>query len=340
MSLNSFIIRSVIHSMVDTIQTIQNTNIANHLFSNYKNILNKNKKNIPYIDSASIPLGKNQDFCTFGKGITKYSNEPFSWIVVCDGHGVDANGDCVSIDYMKQLDWDFYLSNYTSNVVDMINIGMYIKRPDLLTAYNCGTTLSLARIFNNRCELWNVGDSHTLLFIDNQISYINTPHTYENPKERIRLKGVIDDAVYTWTTNVINDNSIIMEKRIGICFKHPFFQNEYISIVPTMCIGHGQLTGLEPEYNVVHFDNEKQHVRVVVFSDGFGDMNVISCDKDLRDLNTMNATQLAKKAERRWKQTWRVLKNKDDLHLYDLNSFPPSEYDDISVAVWDNDMQI
>lgn len=322
MSSNSFIIiQSIINSIVDCIS--------------YNSNYNDKKKRV-YVDSACLPLGKNQDFCKWGEGVTSYSNEHFYYIVVCDGHGVDNNGNCICIDYLRTLDWDYYMSTYSSYVVDIINDHMYINCPETLTAYRCGTTLSLARIYKNRCELWNIGDSQSIVFIDNEICYINPCHTYENPDERNRLIGIVDDVVCTYKPCIVDNKSIIVEKCYGVCFTHPERKEEYVCLVPSMCIGHGGLTGFKPEYKVICFNNEKQHVRIVLFSDGFGDMNILYCKEDLNDLQKMTAEELASKAEKRWRQTWRVLKNRNDLTLYDLNSFPLNDYDDISIAVWDN----
>lgn len=325
MSYNSFlqISSSIVHSIIDSV--VRNADVNDD-----------NKKKSIYVDCACLPLGKNQDFCKYGEGITQFSNEHFYYIVVCDGHGVDNNGNCICIDYLRTLDWDFYMSTYHSSVVNMINIDMYDKCPETFDAYHCGTTLTLARIYKNRCELWNVGDSQSIVFIHNDICYMNPCHTYENQDEQKRLKGMINDVVCMWKPTVVDDKSIVLEKSYGVCFNHPKQKGEYVCIVPTMCIGHGGITGFSPDYKVILFDGETQHVRIVLFSDGFGDMNLLSRKEDLDDLQKMTALELANKAEKRWRQTWRVLKNRDDLSSYDLNSFPPDDYDDISVAVWDN----
>jgi hypothetical protein len=73
------------------------------------------------------------------------------------------------------------------------------------------------------------------------------------------------------------------------------------SIVPTMALGHNNMTGFDPDVVTMRF-KLTDHVRIVSGSDGFWGMIVKSLDED--KLKTFTLEQLIELAENRWRQEW------------------------------------
>jgi serine/threonine protein phosphatase PrpC len=292
-------------------------------------------KNEVYKEACTKQLDRKQDFSKVGSGKYIETDETFDYIVIADGHGKDINGKCTVIDFLRELNWEHILSNNT----DPINAIL-----DLLASHNAGrskrtgSTLSLARIFKNRCETWNIGDSMISIYVDGLLSYTSPTHTLENPAERKRiedrgLKIVKDNAYKTIACEECNE---IMSRQVDITL---FDISIQLTLSPTQSIGHAGLTGIIPEYNILEYD-PSQHIRVVAFSDGFSDM-FCDVEQDHQDLQTKTATELVEKAEMRWSQLWKVYtkqKDSDEYEYFGESSFGSA--DDISVAVWDNRQKI
>jgi hypothetical protein len=103
------------------------------------------------------------------------------------------------------------------------------------------------------------------------------------------------------------------------------------SIVPTMALGHNNMTEFHPDVKIMRFKTT-DHVRIVSGSDGFWGMIVKDLDEDLIKYGKLE--QLVRFAEKRWKQEWEYVADIKKPNSFEVTSFPG--YDDITVCIWDN----
>jgi hypothetical protein len=91
----------------------------------------------------------------------------------------------------------------------------------------------------------------------------------------------------------------------------------------TRSLGHYGITCTEAESATI-IAKMTDDVKVIVCSDGVGDMMHMDCD--LEKFKSFSAEELVDFAESRWKQTWNYHGTK--------TKFPADGYDDCCAAIW------
>lgn len=274
-----------------------------------------------YINGATRALGKGQDFVVFGKG------DGFDWGVLLDGHGSN-----ICIRLLRSLNWQSIMTseNPWKTLHDIIHAAPFIN-----IKYT-GSTLLMLRAYSDRLETLSVGDSGLVIYKNGAMVYKSTEHNSKNDSEVERLKS--RNVFFEESREVpFLISSTSMRMKIPDYTK---FENGEI-IAPTQALGHCNITGYAPETHTEYFAPEDE-MRCVLYSDGFGDMFLFEADEegerlnDERDILTMTAEELAKKAVARWEQLWKVYYVVEKPEVFTETTFDPKSRDDVGVLVWDN----
>lgn len=257
-------------------------------------------------------LDKGQDLAVHGKYEKGY------YIGVFDGHGTHK-----CIDILRGLDYSV-IANDPLKIINWTNEWLY----------NSGSTMNFTTI-QVEDEIivtnYNAGDSECIIFVNGKLVFESVSHTLYKPGERARLIPFLNtNKPYTggWAPIPLSDTRITVQ-RSDIC---NFKTGE--SIVPTMSLGHNNMTGFDPDVVTMRF-KLTDHVRIISGSDGFWGMIIKSFDED--KLKTYTLEQLIDFAEARWRQEWEYAADNKNTNNFEKTRFPG--YDDIAVSVWDNQLK-
>jgi serine/threonine protein phosphatase PrpC len=287
-------------------------------------------------------IDKKQDFATSGSATISNGvnvGKEFYYGIIADG-----NGGNYIINLIKKLDWNKIMSQDDPWIYFYEN---YIK--NLTTIELSGSTLILMRAFSDHIQTISIGDSIVLIYINGEHVYNNTPHNLNNPSEKSRLdknSNYINYKKLDIVPKIRNSSSI--QGSIGYYYKFVNSNLEELEIATTQAVGHNNITGYQPEYNICHF-NPSDQVNLIMGSDGLFDMLIIDkfisntpilTDEDILDIETekkeillMNAEQIVLHAEKRWKKKdWNYHYNYNDYTQKCIAAYP--RYDDISAVVF------
>ena len=238
------------------------------------------------------------------------------YIGAFDGHGTNA---CVNV--LRTLD-------YAEVAKDPLQI---IYALNNTSYYNSGSTMNFTTIqIEDKIIVtnYNAGDSECLIFVNGKLVFESVSHTLSRPGERARLAPLLSEIrpitpawapIPTTATRMTVHRSDISNFKTGE------------SIVPTMALGHNNMTNFEPDVHTLRFE-KTDHVRIVSGSDGFWGMIVKKLDEDF--LKNAKLEELVAFAEKRWKQEWEYVADIKKPDSFEVTSFPG--YDDITVCLWDN----
>jgi len=244
------------------------------------------------MDSFTIQSGSGQDY----SGHATFQNT--SYCFVFDGHGYD---DCIH--FIRTLNMNhFALQPCPPKALEEAFIGKKF--------FKSGATFVLARICDNKLEVFHVGDAKAHVYVNGTLVHETIDHTFENPSEIERTKQFVRIQP-TKAPFPISDNEVQMiDSAVG------HFSNGE-AFVPSQALGHNGCSGLEPGHYTLTFDTFDK-IRVVCGSDGFWDMLPPTIG---------TAKQLALQAVKRWKQFWK---------FGDVRTTYGDSIDDVSVAILDN----
>lgn len=307
-----------------------------------------------YFDCKNMGFGENQDFCQIGRGFDKFETieignafKEFEYIVVCDGHG---DKDCYNY-YFKPILNEINFSDLLGceNPVDAIICYIESRSFNCIQQYQVGATLSIAKIYktenNIKVVCYNMGDSRTKVFWNNELVYSNRPHVimqhYENKRLQEKLMNRYAIICPSYKYVMFDENTLMRIENPRTSF---YSHNKYwsIQLVQTQCIGHHGITGSDPEIFEMSFAIKKGtpfKFRVCVFSNGVDEMTMESSVNDNYVLANMSCDEILKMVENRWRKKWRlILQNKMGIHKNNDNSDYlmsfGSSLDDCSIGVW------
>ena len=238
------------------------------------------------------------------------------YIGAFDGHGTNK---CVNV--LRTLD-------YAQVANDPLQI---IHALDNTSYYNSGATMNFTTIQVEDQIIvtnYNAGDSECMIFVNGQLVFESVSHTLNRPGERARLAPLLSEfkpITPAWAPIPKSASRMTVHRSDISNF------NTGESIVPTMALGHNNMTGFDPDIDVLRF-NKTDHVRIVSGSDGFWGMIVKDIDQEV--LKHAKLEELVAFAEKRWKQEWEYVADITKPNSFEVTSFP--SYDDITVCLWDN----
>lgn len=260
--------------------------------------------------SGCKQMDKGQDLAVHGLYEDGY------YIGAFDGHGTNK---CINM--LRTLDYAQVAKN-PLNIIDCL---------DNVNYYNTGSTMNFTTVQVNDNIIvtnYNAGDSECMIFVNGILVFESVSHTLTKPGERLRLLPLLRDekpVTPAWAPIPLSATRMTVH-RSDIS---NFATGE--SIVPTMALGHNNMTEFEPDVHTFQF-KKTDHVRIVSGSDGFWGM--IVKDLDNQALQTNNIEELVALADKRWKQEWEYAADIKKPNNIELTRFPG--YDDIAVCIWDN----
>jgi serine/threonine protein phosphatase PrpC len=265
----------------------------------------------------------------------RIDNENFEWMILADGHGSDScivtgkrTPSMVYKNLFDKLDMD--------KLACSIDPATYIREQIPDSKYNValGATFILVKIFGDselpRAEFYSIGDSQCRMYKNDTLVYKNELHKPYNLKEVERLNVIPHWFMKDHAPVILSDTELEMASSSRI-----YFMLDKISLALTQSIGHHHVTGILPERVVIPFDLN-DHIQIVIGSDGVFDvLNDVAILQDQQILSIGTATDILRYAENRWKQSWKqVCRDKNgEYYVHDPDTHF-NEYDDISVAVW------
>jgi serine/threonine protein phosphatase PrpC len=289
------------------------------LFTNHQD-----NNHLLVVASSMNQLCKGQDY-TYVDEITDVNGEDYTVCIVFDGHG-----DNRVIEFIRGIP-NKKMNKLVSTANPVESLSKYING-NLLYNKNLssGSTMCLAKIYPNRIECINCGDSQIAVFKNGSLEYMNQEHNFKNEKERERLK---DKASFTPSNNIkiVNPNTLV-----NVYSEYAVWDTEEdeVKLACTQSLGHNGITGFEPEVNVIPIipgDNYK----IIIGSDGLWDMIILEDEDELRDLYKKNIQDIMTQTTNRWLQEW----NMQDLLNNDTNvfkgRFTTKQCDDIAIIVAD-----
>jgi len=290
-------------------------------------------------------IHKNQDHIITGQGVL-VNGEIFDFAVLMDGHGTD-----FFINHMRKQDWVAIMSaddpwDALYKILETLTIERVARKFGMQSNESSGSTLLMMRAFAGRIETISIGDSQIVIFKNTEYVYGSTPHNRKNPEEAARMEA---HPRYSYSKKTQPIPSIRSAKSLqSIPAEYNIFADG-TSLAMTQAIGHNGITGYNPEKNIVLFDTDDDAIDVIMGSDGLWEMIIFKQHEvfpplteeeqadtvqDRVDLLTMNAAELATKAEIRWRKNWRLYYDIDDFtKIFKKTNFG-GIYDDISVVKW------
>jgi serine/threonine protein phosphatase PrpC len=197
--------------------------------------------------------------------------------------------------------------------------------------FNSGSTMNFTTI-QVEDEIivtnYNAGDSECMIFVNGELVFESVSHSLNNPTEKVRIRPLLSvdqPTTGAWAPIPLSATRMTVHRSDIANF------DTGESIVPTMALGHNNMTDFVPDVNMMRF-KLTDHVRIVSGSDGFWGMVVKKLDED--KLKIMNLEDLVDFAEKRWKQQWEYAGDIKKPNNIELTHFPA--YDDITVCIWDN----
>jgi len=281
--------------------------------------------------------------------VKKDGDQPINIVAAFDGH----SGDLV-IDIIRNLDLkEHFMKADPSESIQKAIDEEISKRPKSYKDYNSsskenfiewskkivtdenirrsGSTISFAKIYRNEITKkmkivaeW-VGDSPILIFINGELVFISKPHNCFNESEIIRLK---EKGVLRRLENATCGFKLIDENKIKLDFGKYICYNNNTFLAMTRSLGHKRITGVETEKHIIECSTQDE-VKVLVFSDGVGDVTKI--DLDLNKFKEFTAEEIVELAANRWQQEWILVTPHGN---EEKTNFGKNGYDDCCCSVW------
>ena len=257
-------------------------------------------------------LGSGQDYVQ--QGYIDRIFDSFHYIIVADGHG---RGELSK--RLMLFNWHKILINDTpKKLLADINKNILLRCPSL---YRDGATISIAKIFTNKIQLFWMGDSQIHLKInDTYFKSLNHNAYYTADLERYSIPVINLSNSY----KIYDENNLIMVDSLYCKFKNNQGEDELLAM--TRSLGHEFLTPQQLDFKEFEFDKSDK-VDLLIASDGLWDM--IYEDNILNKYNRLDAIKFTELAETRWNKTWNLITPK-----LTYPNFKPTDPDDISVAVF------
>ena len=304
------------------------------------------------ISKKVIQLCKKQDDAYEGTHYDPITCEKYQYGIIMDGHGYDYTVAVIR-DILNQsmevilnsenphLEIQSRIEEKYKDRMRNLQENIYFKetKEDIeYSMHSGGSTLLLCKLYENRIEIFSVGDSEAYVYINDTLVYHNPVHNWDNLREQDRLLARTDvyiRPVFSNITRIISPTKTGFTKSTCIEYVDTITGDLLTKLVPTQALGHDSITQFLPErFTIPIQDNDK--IKIVLASDGLWDVFCPEHPEDHARLLELDAYELANIAESRWKQEWDVAIDisEPDI-LYDTKSkYSENNYDDVSVITF------
>ena len=254
------------------------------------------------------------------------SGEKCSICIVFDGHGDDKVIDFIGSIPKDKMNKLLIEPNPVETLANYINENIVYSKNS-----SSGSTMCMVKIYANRIECINCGDSQVAIYKNGSLHFMSKEHNYKNKKERKRLSSDNVNFLESGNIKMINANTLISVYSEYIEWDLP---SRYMKLACTQALGHNNMTGYDPDYTTIPLTLEDTY-KVIIGSDGLWDMVMVDNEQDMKRLYKMDAEKIVERTTTRWLQDW----NMQDLLNHNeeivLCKFERKQCDDIAVVVVD-----
>ena len=294
-------------------------------------------------------LCSEQDNAYTGNGVNPHTGETYCYGIIVDGHGTHEIVD--KINHILKNNIDTVLNSETPHLeiqsrLDSINrersdsseTSVFYKKTRQYSesvSHSGGSTFLFTKIYENRIELFSVGDSEIYVMINNEIVYHNPVHKWSNKSEQDRLlrRNDVDINVsFRSIPHIISPERIGFAKNACVEYIDKNSNKLVTKLTPTQSLGHNSITQFAPEKMTIPVE-PADTVKIVLASDGLWDVFAPHHPDDKTRLIEMDGEQLADLAEFRWKQEWEVAVDyfNPDVLYEEKSHYSANGYDDVAV---------
>jgi hypothetical protein len=264
-------------------------------------------------------MDKHQDQTYLGEGTDEHTGEPFKFGMVTDGHG--DNYDCINA--LRAIGGNENLANIVGKNRPLETLW------DMMKNYFGGATACLVKVYDNRIECINCGDSQAAVYKDGELIYLSREHNWRNQEERERLVKMNPNIKFTPSTNikVINNKQLIEE------------YTEYVAwpngtrLACSQALGDSGKTGCLPDHRVIDIAMGSTY-KILIGSDGFWDMINKDDPMDIIRFATMSGQDAIGFVKSRWLQLW-DMKPLGKTEFMLNQQYRPTDCDDMCIVTID-----
>ena len=239
-------------------------------------------------------MHKSQDQTYEGTSVDDATGETFHYGMVTDGHGGDG-----CIQYLRSLSQQKLAEiigkrNPVETMAEIVN-------KNVKGAFCGGATMCLAKVYKDRIECINCGDSRVAIFKNGELIYLSNEHNWENQEERDRIiaKGGI---TFTPSRHIKIINKTQMVSKYS---EYAKWESDNTMLACTQALGSNGKTGYAPDHEIIPIIPGESY-KVVIGSDGIWDMIIYEDIEDITQLANMNATEGVTFIISRWLQEWEM----------------------------------
>ena len=264
---------------------------------------------------------KHQDQTYTGTAVDEVTGETFHYGMVTDGHG---GNDCIRFLRSltkKQLAEILGKKNPVETMAKLVN--------DNVRGYNCGgATMIVVKVYKDRIECINCGDSQAAVFKDGALLYLSKEHNWEDQAERERLLKT-GNVFFTPSTNI----KVISKTQLVGCYtEYANFKDDNSMLACTQALGSNGKTGYAPHHEIIPLLPGSDY-RIVIGSDGLWDMINREEPEDTLQLSNMTADEGVNMVMSRWLQPWEMRQMDSD--IVENGQYSREHCDDICMIAMD-----
>jgi len=269
-------------------------------------------------------MDKGQDQTYTGTAIDEITGETFHYGMVTDGHG---ENNCI----------DFLRGISKEKLAEIIGKGNPVETMaahvnTVIKPHFGGATMCLVKVYKDRIECINSGDSQVAVFKDGILVYLSEEHNWSNESERNRLLNGPKKFRFVKSNafKLLDDT-----KLIGCYAEYAVWDHDY-ALAPTQALGHGGLTGYSPEHKTLPVEPGSEY-KIMIASDGVWDMVRKNELNDIQQFASMSGGEAVAFVMSRWLQEWEMSTRPHNQEPGDfvIGQFQKKECDDIGLVMID-----
>ena len=273
------------------------------------------------VSFAVEQMDKGQDEVCAGQTIDVVTGEPCEWVMLNDGHGSNSCIDGIRQTTQNQKSDMIGKADPITALANHIDSSGFVGPNE-----KSGSTAVIAKVYGNRAECINCGDSQYMVFRGNDLVFVSKEHNCNNADERNRVTAMNGRFQSSTAVKPINGGTTLM----SIPAEYAVFPYGPV-LASTQALGHNSRTGYAPDHQVFEFEPGVQY-RIVMGSDGLFDMAMLDDEADLAMLRNGTSREITDWIVGRWLQTWEgVLPDGTKVNF----KYTRNQCDDVSVAVID-----